>query len=84
MKEVVQLYVSDLVAERVRPVKELKNFTKIELAPGEEKRVSLTVQKSELAYYHRNMKKYADSGEFLIQMGHDSTDLLSKRIYLEF
>lgn len=83
-KEVVQLYVSDLVAERVRPVKELKNFIKIELAPGEEKRVSLTVQKSELAYYHRNMKKYADSGEFLIQMGHDSTDLLSKRIYLEF
>ena len=83
-KEVVQLYVSDLVAERVRPVKELKNFAKITLAPGETKTVRLDIKNEQLEYYHRNMEKKADSGDFLVQIGHDSAHLLCQKVYLEF
>ena len=83
-REVVQLYVSDLVAERVRPVKELKNFAKITLAPGETKTVRLDIKNEQLEYYHRNMEKKADSGDFLVQIGHDSAHLLCQKVYLEF
>lgn len=82
-KEVVQLYVSDLVAERVRPVKELKNFKKISLESGEQKTVTLSLKKDQLRYYHRDMSFKADSGEFLIQIGHDSENGLSQKIFIE-
>ena len=82
-KEVVQLYVSDLVAERVRPVKELKNFKKISLESGEQKTVTLSLKKDQLKYYHRDMSFKADSGEFLIQIGHDSENGLSQKIFVE-
>lgn len=82
-KEVVQLYVSDLVAERVRPVKELKNFKKISLESGEQKTVTLSLKKDQLKYYHRDMSFKADSGEFLIQIGHDSENGLSQKIFIE-
>lgn len=82
-KEVVQLYVSDLVAERVRPVKELKNFKKISLESGEQKTVTLSLKKDQLKYYHRDMSFKADSGDFLIQIGHDSKNGLSQKIFIE-
>lgn len=82
-KEVVQLYVSDLVAERVRPVKELKNFKKISLESGGQKTVTLSLKKDQLRYYHRDMSFKADSGEFLIQIGHDSENGLSQKIFIE-
>ncbi len=82
-KEVVQLYVSDLVAERVRPVKELKNFKKVSLESGEQKTVTLSLKKDQLKYYHRDMSFKADSGEFLIQIGHDSENGLSQKIFIE-
>lgn len=82
-KEVVQLYVSDLVAERVRPIKELKNFKKIGLKSGEQKTVTLSLKKDQLKYYHRDMSFKADGGEFLIQIGHDSENGLSQKIFIE-
>lgn len=82
-KEVVQLYVSDLVAERVRPVKELKNFKKISLKSAEQKTVTLKVKKEQLKYYHRDMSFKADDGEFLIQIGHDSKNGLCQKIFIK-
>ena len=38
----------------------------------------------QLEYYHRNMEKKADSGDFLVQIGHDSAHLLCQKVYLEF
>ena len=82
-KEVVQLYVSDLVAERVRPVKELKNFKKISLKSAEQKTVALKVKKEQLKYYHRDMSFKADDGEFLIQIGRDSKNGLCQKIFIK-
>ena len=82
-KEVVQLYVSDLVAERVRPVKELKNFKKISLKSAEQKTVAFKVKKEQLKYYHRDMSFKADDGEFLIQIGHDSKNGLCQKIFIK-
>ena len=82
-KEVVQLYVSDLVAERVRPVKELKNFKKISLKSAEQKTVTLKVKKEQLKYYHRDMSFKADDGEFLIQIGRDSKNGLCQKIFIK-
>ena len=49
-EEVVQLYVHDRVASRVRPVRELKDFQKIALAPGESKQVQFRLQREQLAF----------------------------------
>ncbi len=61
-KEVVQLYIRDLVGSLVRPVKELKGFELIALKKGESQRVSFTLSKDELGYYN-------NSGEFIVEPG---------------
>lgn len=50
-QEVVQLYISDKKSSLPRPVKELKGFRKIQLAPGEEKEVAFTIDKSALSFF---------------------------------
>lgn len=50
-KEVVQLYVGDEKCSVLRPVKELKAFQKITLAPGEEKEVTFTITPDDLKFY---------------------------------
>ena len=49
--EVVQLYISDLKSSLPRPIKELKGFQKIKLAPGETKEVTFTIAKDALSFY---------------------------------
>jgi len=71
-QEVVQLYVRDLVGELIRPVKELKGFDKIFLKAGESKEVSFTLSVDDLAYWHQNMKKYADKGKFQLWIAPNS------------
>ena len=48
--EVVQLYVHDRVASRVRPVRELKGFTKVQLAPGASQVVTFTLQRADVSF----------------------------------
>ncbi len=84
-KEVVQLYVHDVKSTLQRPVKELKGFAKIELAPGEEKEVSLKLNGRDFSYYdsHREMW-IAESGDFEILVGASSADIrLSETITLQ-
>ena len=50
-QEVVQLYISDLKSSLPRPIKELKGFSKVKLAPGEEKAVTFTVAKDALSFF---------------------------------
>ncbi len=73
--EVVQLYVRDLVSSVTRPVKELKGFQKIWLAPGETKTVALDLTPQDaLAFYDVNMKFVVEPGEFEIMLGSSSRD----------
>ncbi|MCK9159719.1 MAG: glycoside hydrolase family 3 C-terminal domain-containing protein [Bacteroidaceae bacterium] len=78
-KEVVQLYISDLKSSLPRPVKELKAFNKVELAPGEEKQVSLTINKDALSYYNDVKHEWvAEPGKFVALIGSSSRDIRGK------
>lgn len=75
-KEVVEIYVEALNSTVIRPVKELREFAKVELRPGETKTVSFTLGKRAFAYYHVPLKDwYAESGTYLIHAGASSRDL---------
>lgn len=80
--ETVQLYVQDIVGSIVRPVRELKGYKRVELLPGEEKRVEIVLEKSELGFYNHNMNYAVEPGEFKVWMGHDSTAMLCCEITL--
>lgn len=71
-KEVVQLYIRDLVGEVVRPMKELKGFKKIALEPGESEKVSFSISEDMLRYVHADLKTYSDEGEFEVFIGGNS------------
>lgn len=70
--EVVQLYVQDLVGSVVRPVKELKRFERVTLAPGEIRTVTMTLPVSELAFWNADMQHVVESGDFRLWVAGDS------------
>jgi len=74
-KEVVQLYIRDLVGSSTRPVKELKGFQKIELKSGESKVVSFEITVNELKYYNYDLKYVAEPGDFKVFIGGNSRDV---------
>lgn len=84
-KEVVQLYVSDKTNAVMRPVKELKNFVKVELQPQEEKTVTMELNKRSFAWYNTKVNDwYAESGTYEILIGSSSRDIrLTKTVELE-
>lgn len=71
-KEVVQLYIHDVVGANTRPVKELKGFQKIELKAGESKTVSFNITTDDLKYYHADTSYGWEAGEFEIMIGSSS------------
>ncbi|HKC34786.1 MAG TPA: fibronectin type III-like domain-contianing protein, partial [Chitinophagaceae bacterium] len=80
-KEVVQLYIRDVVGTNTRPVKELKGFQKIELKAGESKTVSFNITTNDLKYYFQTnigtseLKYDWEAGEFEIMIGGNSKDV---------
>jgi beta-glucosidase len=74
-EEVVQLYISDKVSSGIRPVKELKDFARISLLPGETKTVKFNVTPDKLEYYNLNLEKVIEPGEFEVLVGPNSEDL---------
>ncbi|MBR5800800.1 MAG: beta-glucosidase BglX [Lachnospiraceae bacterium] len=67
--EVVQLYICDEVGSVVRPVRELKGFEKVWLAPGEEKEITFTITEEMLKFYDINMEYKAEPGKFIVYAG---------------
>ena len=63
-EEVVQLYTHDRVASITRPVRELKAFRKIKLAPGQSEVVSFTIKPANLQFYGVNDKPVVELGTF--------------------
>jgi beta-glucosidase len=79
-EEIVQLYIQDPVASISRPVKELKNFTKITLQPGETKEVTFTVKTADLKFYNTDLVYDWEGGEFVIFAGTNSRDAKPVRV----
>ena len=76
-EEVVQLYIQDLVARVVRPVKELKDFRKELILPKEEKEVTFEITEDMLKFWNENSELDSEEGEFSVFIGSNSTDVLS-------
>jgi beta-glucosidase len=70
--EIVQLYIRDLVSSVTRPVKELKDFKRLALAPGESKTVSFVITPDKLAFLDLNMVNTVEPGGFDIMVGTSS------------
>ncbi len=78
--EVVQLYIRDKVGSITRPVKELKGFQKVFLRKGESKNLTFPLTTDDLAFYHPDLKKYYEPGEFVIFVGGNSEETMQKTI----
>lgn len=63
-REVVQLYVHDMAASITRPVRELKSFRKVALAPGESRKVTFTLQRDDLTFIGARMEPTVEAGAF--------------------
>lgn len=71
-KEVVQLYIRDLVGSFARPVKELKGFEMVELKPFESKTITFIINQKTIEFYTANSKWEAEPGDFKVFVGGNS------------
>ena len=71
-EEVLQLYVRDMVGSVTRPVKELKGFKRVKVAPGETVKVGFELPVQDLAFYGIDMKKKVEPGKFRLWIAGDS------------
>jgi len=74
-EEVVQLYVHDVVASVTRPVKELKGFKRLDLAPGEAKTATFELSVSQLAFCARDMSFVVEPGTIEVMLGSSAEDI---------
>ena len=81
-EEIVQFYIQDVIGEVVRPVKELKSFSKIILQPGETKTVSFIITEEQMRYHHSDLQYKSDPGAFVAYIGSSSQDVQALPFYL--
>lgn len=82
-KEVVQFYLKDDIGSVTRPDKELKGFEKIELAPGESKTVSFTINPKMLEFTGLTMEKILETGDYTVMVGTSSKEGVTGKFRLE-
>ena len=78
-EEVVQTYVTDLVASTVRPRKQLRAFERVAVPAGETVAVEMILDESAFIIYNRQMKPVVEPGEFTIAVGASSDDIRLKQ-----
>jgi beta-glucosidase len=79
-EEVVELYIQDPVASISRPVRELKNFRKIMLQPGEKMDVTMEITTAGLKFYNSDLKYDWESGDFIVYVGPNCRDAKGVKI----
>ena len=72
---VVQLYIHERVSSVTRPVKELRGFQRVTLAPGESRTLTFHLDQHSLWFWNKDMKRVVEPGDFEIMTGPNSTDL---------
>lgn len=82
-KEVVELYIQDVVARVTRPVKELKDFKKISFMPNEEKEISFEINEEMLRFWNENAEYDSEEGEFRVFVGPSLEDVLEDSFFLK-
>ncbi|WP_262917657.1 beta-glucosidase BglX [Cognataquiflexum rubidum] len=79
-KEVVQLYIRDIVGSVTRPVKELKGFQKVLLKSGETKTITFEITPEDLKFYNSDLNFVWEPGEFEIMVGGNSRDVKKAKV----
>lgn len=74
-KEVVQLYIRDMVGSVTRPIKELKGFQKVFLNAGQEKIITFKISNSDLSFYNADLQFNSEPGLFKVFIGGNSRDV---------
>jgi beta-glucosidase len=82
-EETAQLYVHQKVGSITRPIKELKGFQKVFLKKGEAITLSFYLSKDDLAFFHPDLKKSFEPGEYLFFVGGNSVETMQKAISLK-
>ncbi len=82
-EEVVQLYIRDEVSSVTRPVKELRGFRRISIAPGETKTVEFQLGPDELSFLNRDMHRVVEPGTFDIMAGGNSVELSHTKLTVD-
>ena len=82
--EVAQLYMQDVAASLVRPVRELKGYKRVELKAGEEKEVTFVLCKKDMGFYDNSGEYRLEDGVFRIYAGANSRDALATEISVAF
>ncbi|MDZ4204643.1 MAG: glycoside hydrolase family 3 C-terminal domain-containing protein, partial [Bacteroidales bacterium] len=80
-EEIVQLYLRDRVGSIARPVKELKDFKKIQLNAGESKTIKFIIDEEKLSFYNLQLQWVAEPGEFDLMIGASSRDIRLKESF---
>lgn len=80
--EVAQLYIRDMVASIIRPLKELKGFQKVFVKAGESVNVNFTITPDLLKFYNYDLNYVCEPGEFEVMIGCNSTQLKSAKFTL--
>lgn len=82
-EEIVQLYIQDLTARVVRPVKELKAFKKVTILPREEKEIAFEINEDMLKFWDENLNFNSEEGDFKVYVGTNSEETLSDTFSLK-
>ena len=82
-KEVVQLYIRDLVGSVTRPVKELKGFDLVEIKAGDTKTITFTLDKTTLGFYNNQGEYIIEPGDFKVFVGGSSAQTLEADFELD-
>ncbi len=82
--EIAQLYMQDVTASLVRPVRELKAYERVQLNPGEEKQLTLSLRKCDMGFYNNAGKYVCEDGLYRIYVGGNSRDTLEAEIRVQF
>jgi beta-glucosidase len=80
-EETVQLYLRDMVSQPLRPVKELKDFKKILLQPGEIRRITFNIKRDELSFYNDQLERITQPGTFQVMIGSASDDIRLQKAF---
>ncbi|HEY4195306.1 MAG TPA: beta-glucosidase BglX, partial [Mucilaginibacter sp.] len=80
-EEVAQLYLRDMVSRPLRPIKELKDFKKISLKPGESKRITFNIRRDALSFYNDKLERITQPGTFQVMIGSASSDIRLQKTF---
>ncbi|NOT94579.1 beta-glucosidase BglX [Ferruginibacter sp.] len=80
-EEIVQLYLRDKVGSIVRPMKELKDFQKINLKAGESRTIKFIINKEKLSFFNQQLQWVAEPGDFELMIGASSKDIRLKDFF---